>query len=68
MAMYSSYSTAAAVCSCVFPTLAITAVALRLWARFVQKQKIGMDDYFIIIALVRVITSLFVSDSYGKQC
>ncbi|KAK9415008.1 putative integral membrane protein [Seiridium unicorne] len=49
--MYSSYSVAAAVCSCVFPTLATVAVGFRLRARFVQKLKLGLDDWLILAAL-----------------
>lgn len=50
--MYSSYSVAAAVCSCVFPALAIIAVGYRLRARFVQKMKLGLDDWLTIVALI----------------
>ena len=50
--MYSSYSTAAAVCSCVFPALATLAVAVRFRAKAVQKVKPSLDDWIIVIALV----------------
>ncbi|KAI1092131.1 hypothetical protein F5B19DRAFT_233881 [Rostrohypoxylon terebratum] len=49
--MYSSYSVVAAVCSCVFPALALIAVGFRLRARVVQHSKLGPDDWLIIIAL-----------------
>ncbi|KAI1249468.1 hypothetical protein MGN70_009081 [Eutypa lata] len=54
--MYSSYSVAAAVCSCVFPTLAIIAVGLRLKARLLQKLKLGLDDWLTIAALALAIS------------
>ncbi|KAF2705433.1 hypothetical protein K504DRAFT_460186 [Pleomassaria siparia CBS 279.74] len=50
--MYSSYSVAAAVCSCFFPAFAATAVATRFRARMVQKLKLGLDDWLILSALV----------------
>ncbi|KAI1323131.1 hypothetical protein F5Y16DRAFT_425356 [Xylariaceae sp. FL0255] len=49
--MYSSYSIAAAVSSCVFAALAIVAVGFRLRARMVQKLKLGSDDWLILVAL-----------------
>ncbi|KAI0398798.1 hypothetical protein F4802DRAFT_114603 [Xylaria palmicola] len=49
--MYSTYSTAAAVCSCVFPALGIIAVGFRLRARIVQKLKPGPDDWLVFVAL-----------------
>ncbi|XDG07882.1 hypothetical protein ABKA04_007497 [Annulohypoxylon sp. FPYF3050] len=49
--MYSSYSVAAAVCSCVFPALALVAVGFRLRARAVQHSKLGADDWLIMVAL-----------------
>lgn len=50
--MYSSDSVAAAVCSCVFPTLAILAVGFRVRARRMQQTKLGADDWLMIVALV----------------
>ncbi len=50
--MYSLYSVAAAVCSCVFPTLAALAVAARFRARAVQNMKPSWDDWLILSALV----------------
>ena len=41
----------------VFPLLAIASVALRLDARRILRLKLGMDDYFIILGLVRVDSS-----------
>ncbi|CAJ2513881.1 Uu.00g020000.m01.CDS01 [Anthostomella pinea] len=49
--MYSSYSVAAAVCSCVFPALSIVAVGFRLRARLMQKLKLGLDDWLVLVAL-----------------
>ncbi|KAI4869231.1 hypothetical protein F4820DRAFT_444353 [Hypoxylon rubiginosum] len=49
--MYSSYSVAAAVCSCVFPILGIVAVVFRLRARRVQQLKLALDDWLILVAL-----------------
>ncbi|KAF2687595.1 hypothetical protein K458DRAFT_484867 [Lentithecium fluviatile CBS 122367] len=49
--MYSSYSVAAAVCSCIFPALAAVACAFRIRARRVQNMKIGWDDWLIFSAL-----------------
>ena len=50
--MYSSYATTAAVCSCVFPTLASIAVFFRFRARNIKALAYGADDYSILIALV----------------
>lgn len=49
--MYSSYSVAAAVCSTVFPALSIVAVGFRLRARLVQKLRLGLDDWLVLVAL-----------------
>ncbi|KAI1135013.1 hypothetical protein F5Y05DRAFT_188646 [Hypoxylon sp. FL0543] len=49
--MYSSYSVAAAVCSCVFSALAIIAVGFRLRAHLVQQSKLGPDDWLTLVAL-----------------
>lgn len=50
--MYSSYAAAAAVCSVIFPFLAIVAVGLRLRARTLKSLALGLDDYLVIVALV----------------
>jgi hypothetical protein len=50
--MYSSYSVAAAVCSVIFPVLAIVAVALRFRARSIKGQRYAADDYIVVLALV----------------
>jgi hypothetical protein len=49
--MYSSYSFAAALCSTIFPFLALLSILLRLRARFLQKQSLGADDYLILASL-----------------
>ncbi|KAI2607959.1 hypothetical protein GGR54DRAFT_389835 [Hypoxylon sp. NC1633] len=49
--MYSSYSVAAAVCSCIFPALAIVAVGFRVKAHLVQQSKLGLDDWLTLVAL-----------------
>ncbi|KAI0448082.1 hypothetical protein F4803DRAFT_496430 [Xylaria telfairii] len=49
--MYSTYSVAAAICSTVFPALGIVAVGFRLRARMVQKLKLGLDDWLVLVAL-----------------
>ncbi|KAI0886272.1 uncharacterized protein GGS22DRAFT_126785 [Annulohypoxylon maeteangense] len=54
--MYSSYSVAAAVCSCVFPTLAIIAVGFRLRAHLLQQSKLGPDDWLTLVALALAIS------------
>ncbi|KAF2788807.1 hypothetical protein K505DRAFT_420871 [Melanomma pulvis-pyrius CBS 109.77] len=50
--MYSSYSVAAAVCSCFFPAFAALAVAIRFRARIAHNLKLGSDDWLIVSALV----------------
>lgn len=35
--------------------LASAGVVLRFWARYVQKAGYGLDDYFILVALVHVV-------------
>ncbi|KAI1113332.1 hypothetical protein F5Y14DRAFT_441882 [Nemania sp. NC0429] len=57
--MYSTYATAAAICSTVFAALAIVAVGFRLRARFVQKLKLGLDDWLILVALAFAISYCF---------
>lgn len=37
-------------------TLAVVAVSLRLWARRIQRSKLGPSDYGILIALVNLST------------
>ena len=37
-------------------TLAVVAVSLRLWARRIQRSKLGPSDYGILIALVNLFT------------
>ncbi|KAH7316783.1 hypothetical protein B0I35DRAFT_512661 [Stachybotrys elegans] len=54
--MYSSYSVAAAVCSCVFPALAIVTVGLRIRARQIQRMKLGPDDWLMLTALAFAIS------------
>ncbi|KAI1163885.1 hypothetical protein F5B18DRAFT_651209 [Nemania serpens] len=49
--MYSTYATAAAVSSSVFAALAIVAVGFRLRARSVQKLRLGLDDWLVLVAL-----------------
>ncbi|OTA98049.1 hypothetical protein M426DRAFT_28823 [Hypoxylon sp. CI-4A] len=49
--MYSSSSVAAAVCSCVFPALAIVAVGFRLRAHLMHESKLGLDDWLTLITL-----------------
>lgn len=66
-AMYSSYSVAAAVCSCVFPALALVAVGFRLRARAVQHSKLGADDWLIMVALVSI-ESYFDYITYDTRC
>ena len=51
--MYSSYAVATAVCSVVFPVFASLAVLLRLRARRIKSLSYGIDDYTVIVALVR---------------
>lgn len=61
--MYSTYATAAAVSSSVFAALAIVAVGFRLRARSVQKLRLGLDDWLVLVALVRIAGS-FDNTSY----
>jgi hypothetical protein len=46
-----------------FMVLAVIAVALRFWSRRLSGQKIKLDDWSIVLALVAVLFSLF-EDSY----
>lgn len=54
--MYSSYSVAAAICSVIFPTLAVVAVGFRLPARKIKSLAWGADDYLVLSAQVRSVT------------
>ena len=59
--MYSDISTAIVVTVSVLPVLAFLAVALRLSIRTTKPQSLAVDDYLIVVALVRL-WSIFVSN------
>lgn len=50
--MYSNMAVATLVVSVVLPALATIAVALRFYVRYNNKQRIGADDYTIVVAVV----------------
>ena len=48
-----SLSVALITISVIFPLLAFSAVALRIWARSVSRTSFSASDYMILIALVK---------------
>jgi hypothetical protein len=46
------------------PTVCTLAVGVRYWTRYVQKAKLGHDDWLILAALVRAVT---VPNAIGKE-
>ena len=40
------------VCSWTFLAIALLNVSLRLWCRRMQKKKLGLDEYLILLALI----------------
>jgi hypothetical protein len=36
------------------PIVCVLVVALRYWTRYLQKVKVGVDDWFILAGLVRI--------------
>ena len=51
-AVSTSYELAHVITLLVFTFLATVTVALRLWARHIQKQALALNDYLIILGLV----------------
>ena len=51
-AMSTSYEFTYVITLLVFTLLATVTVALRLWARRIQKQALALNDYLIILGLV----------------
>ena len=52
--MYSQFSITTLVVGLLMPLLATVAVALRLRARRIKKQVLGLDDYAVAFALVSI--------------